>query len=397
MLPAAERPQVWLTPKGERPGGTGTQQDPYVVTQPEEFDARMRAIPDHALIHLGPGVFETYGWGAPDQPGFRVRTGWTVQGAGIDQTTVRLMGCVADQHPGSGIGRIFFSGWGAGVDGVVIQNFTADCNFPGVSRAMGRKGISLAAVSLMGRDLRVEKVKVIQSAGYRSAPGVNPETFAISLSPRDGETDASGYFIEDCEVSNFSGGKITAISILGKGGKNGASGALRRNRVELVGVDGEFAFSAYGAREVVIEQNTTRRAVRAFNWDTPGPGHGILIRSNQFFECVNWALNLGGGSDSIIEHNLIELAGDRAVGVHISAANEIFPGAGKWTIRNNTFRVTRGSPTLAAFFRNVPVPGCVFENNRIEGRVKMDRSAAGFTVWRNNTDNRRREVTPPRR
>ena len=76
-LPAAERPQVWLTPKGERPGGTGTQQDPYVVTRPEEFDARMRAIPDHAVIHLGPGVFETYGWGAPDQPGFRVRSGWT--------------------------------------------------------------------------------------------------------------------------------------------------------------------------------------------------------------------------------------------------------------------------------------------------------------------------------
>lgn len=394
---AAERPAFWLSPKGERPGGSGTQQDPWVVTKPEEFDARMRSIPNQARIHLAPGTFETYGMGAPGQPGFLVKSGWSIEGAGIDQTTVLLVGCVADQQPGSGMGRIFFSGWGAGVEGVVIRNLTADCNYPGVTKKMGRKDISLAAVYLMGRDLRIEKLKAIRTAGLRNLPGGNPETFPIALGPRDDKTDASGYLIEDCEVSQFSGGQLTAIAIVGAGGKNGAEGAIRRNRVLLGGTGGEFAFSAYGARQVVIEQNTTRKATRVFNWDTPAPGRGILIRSNQFHECGSWAFNLGGGRDSVIEHNLIELSGDGALGVQISAANEIFPGAGPWTIRHNTFKTLSGTPTLARFFRNVAVPGCVFEHNKIEGRHKVDPSARDFAVWRNNTDSRRREVTPPRR
>ncbi|MBX3745906.1 MAG: right-handed parallel beta-helix repeat-containing protein [Verrucomicrobiae bacterium] len=385
----------WLQP-GRTPGGSGSQSDPWIVSQPEDFDARLRAIPTNSVITLLPGVFETYGSGAPGQPGFFVKNGWTVQGAGIHRTTVRLVGCILDQHPGSGVGRVFFSGWGPGVERVVLRDLTVDCNERGVRARMKADDLTLSAVFLMGREHRVERIKAINALGRRTLPGGNPECFVIALSPRDDSTDATGYFVEDCEVSSFAGGSVTAIALLGTGGRNGATGALRRNRVVLGGTGGEFGFSAYGAGGFVIEHNVTRQAARAFNWDTAAPGRDLTIRNNQFLQCTGWALTLGGGGDSIVEDNVIELAGPNALGVQISARNEIFPGAGAWIIRNNTFRARSGTPMVVRFFRGVPVPGCQFVGNRIDPRLRHDPSAAKFDTWRANVDLRNRPVQAPR-
>lgn len=392
---AAERPEFWLAPGGEKAAGAGTQADPWNTPKPEDFDRRMREIPANSVIHFAPGTFDTYGWGAPEQQGFLVKDGWTLVGAGRDRTTLRLVGCMADAHPGSGVGRIFFSGWGPAVERVVVKDLTLDCNYPGVAERMKRPDLTLSAIVLMGREFRIERVRAIRASGKRTLPGANPESFIIGLSPRDDSTDATGYYVEDCEVSDFAGGQCSAIDLLGKGGKAGATGAFRRNRILLGGTGGEFAFGAHGTREFVIEQNTTRRAARVFNWDTAAPGKNLLIRSNEFLECTGWAFNLGGGGDSIIENNLIELATPIAVGVQISAANELFPGARPWTIRNNTFRGKGAAATVARFYKDVPVPGCVFEGNRIGTRLKMDPSARGFSVWKRNTNERNRAVNAP--
>lgn len=393
--PGSDPASFWLK-SGRSSGGAGSQSDPWIVSQPEEFDARLRAIPTNAVIHLLPGTFETYGGGAPGQPGFFVKSGWTLQGAGIDRTTVRLVGCILDQHPGSGVGRVFFSGWGPGVERVVIRDLTVDCNERGVRARMKADDLTLSAVFLLGREHRVERIKAINAIGRRTLPGGNPECFVIALSPRDESTDATGYFAEDCEVSAFAGGSVTAIALLGTGGRNGATGAFRRNRVFLNGTGGEFGFSAYGAGGFVIEHNVTRRAARAFNWDTAAPGRDLTIRHNQFLQTTGWALTLGGGGDSIVEDNLIELAGPNALGVQISARNEIFPGAGAWVIRNNTFRARSGTPMVVRFYRGQPVPGCQFVGNRIDPRLRHDPSAAKFDSWRANVDLRNRPVQAPK-
>lgn len=393
--PAAGAAEFWLAPGGESASGTGTAADPWKTPKPEDFDRRLREIPANSTIHFAGGVFETHGWGSPGQQGFLVKDGWTLVGAGREQTTLRLVGCMADAPTNSGVGRVLFSGWGPAVERVAVRDLTIDCNYPGVAERMKRTELTLSAIVLMGREFRIERVRAIRAAGKRNVPGVNPESFIIGLSPRDDSTDATGFFVEDCEVSQFAGGQCSAIDLLGTGGKNGATGAFRRNRVLLGGTGGEFAFGAHGTREFVIEQNTTRGAARVFNWDTAAPGKNLLIRSNEFLACTGWAFNLGGGGDSVIERNLIELATPSAVGVQISAANQLFPGARAWTIRQNTFRTSGPAATVARFYQDVPVPGCVFEGNRIDRRLKLDRSAKGFSVWRKNTDDRNRTMRTP--
>ncbi len=392
--PAAQK--YWLSPGPGQPGGSGTERDPWITPTAAEFDARMRFIPPESEIRLAEGTFETHGWGAPGQQGFLVKSGWTVQGAGMRKTTVRLVGCVADQQADSGIGRMFFTGWGPAAERVVFRDFTADCNHAGVARAMKRKAITVEAINLMGREFRVERVRALNALGRRGATGVNPEAFIIAVAPRDDTTDATGYWVEDCVVEQFGGGECTGISLLGKGGREGASGAFRRNRIVMNGGPGEFGLSGYGTREFVMEHNQTRGTSRAFNWDTPAPGRNLIIRSNEFLQCTGWAFTLGGGGDSIIEHNLIELSSPNAVGIQISAANRVFPGARPWTIRSNRFRARASGAVVARFYEGKSVPGCVFENNRLQGRLRMEPSAAGFTVWKNNRDTANRVVSAAR-
>lgn len=393
-LRAADAAEFWLKPKGDKSGGSGTKADPWVVLSAEEFDAKMRQIPAGARIHLQPGVFETLGWGSAEGKGFAVKSGWHIIGAGTDRTVIRLLDCVKDATPSSGVGRVLFSGWASAVENVVIQDLTADCNYDGIRKRLKRDELSLEGVRLFGREFKVQRVKVINAVGKRNLPNATPESFIIALSPKDETTDATGYYVEDSEVSSFHGGQCTAISILGTGGKAGATGAFRRNRVLLQGGPGEFAFSGYGARDLLIEGNTTVRATRVFNWDTAAPGGGILIRSNQFLKCPGWAFTLGGGSNSVIENNLIELLDSRAVGIQISAKNRLFPGAGPWTIRNNVFKAVSGSPIAFRFFNVEPVPGCVFEGNILDRRLKIDPSARGLKSFKGNVNDRGRGVPP---
>ncbi len=393
MLAAGE---FWLEP-GRQRGGSGTREDPWRVDSAETFDERMRGIPANSIIHLGKGTFETYGSGAPDQKGFLVKSGWQVIGAGQKQTTIRLLGCTPDTQAGSGIGRMFFSGWGAGVENVVFRDFTADCNADGVRKRMRRDNITLEAINLFGRQITIQRIRAINAIGRRANPNANPEAFVIAVSPRDDNTEADGYLIEDCEVSRFAGGNCTGICLLGGGGRgggrNGARGVIRNNRVLLNGGGGEFAFSAYGTADFRIENNESRLAARAFNWDSDRPGSGLVIVSNRFLRCTSFAINLGGGGDSIIERNIIELEKPTAVAFQISAKNERYPGARSWIIRDNVIRTRARGGIAVRFFRGEPVPGCVFENNQLDPALTVDPSARAFQTWRGNSTTRGRPVS----
>jgi hypothetical protein len=68
------------------------------------FDEVMREIPPNTRIHLGPGVFQTRGFGTDavgttDERGFQVKSGWKIVGSGMDVTTLQLVGAdIADYH-----------------------------------------------------------------------------------------------------------------------------------------------------------------------------------------------------------------------------------------------------------------------------------------------------------
>ena len=381
--PASRAAEVWLTPERGRAEATGTRQNPYPVPTAEAFDQRLRELPAGTVIHLLPGTYETKG-GTTDAGGFQVRSGWQIRGAGMDRTTVRLTGFVRDQGGATGVGRVFFNGWGPGVSNVVIADLTVDANGEGIVRAAGTPRMTTEAVRLQGRDLLLERVRAVGAVGRRNAPGVNPESFILQIGPHSPADRTASFRILGCEVRDFAGGNCTAISLFGPDRADTLSGGLvRSNRITLGGTGGEFGFAAYGDG-VIVEFNQVTGASRAFNWDTPKNGRRTIIRTNQFLRCTGYALCLGGGADGLVEGNLIELAGNGALGVLLSARNDTFPGASGWVIRGNTFRAASGRPGVAAFHRNAVAPGSVFENNVLEPALELRARPQDFARWRGN-------------
>src|SRR5258705_12536908 len=77
--------------------GTRTVQKPIAY----RFDDRMKEMLPNTTIHIGPGTFETRGiWeGPPLTPGWRIKTGQRILGAGMGLTTVKLVGCLVPNFP----------------------------------------------------------------------------------------------------------------------------------------------------------------------------------------------------------------------------------------------------------------------------------------------------------
>jgi hypothetical protein len=73
--------------------GSGTQDDPYDGSNDSKFDAVMDSLPQNALIHVGPGTFETKGGSGNGHPffGFQPKPGWRIVGSGMFQTTLKLV------------------------------------------------------------------------------------------------------------------------------------------------------------------------------------------------------------------------------------------------------------------------------------------------------------------
>lgn len=392
----AAESEIWFSPRAGRVPGDGSRQRPFEAGGPA-FDERLRALPPGSTVRLLPGTYETRGFqnGGPD--GILVKSGWTLTGAGVDRTTLRLIATLDDRTNNSGRNYVLFSGWGPTVSNVTISDLTIDCNYRGVSRASGLTNLSLHGIGLYGRDLVVRQVKVVNAAGYRSLPGVNPESFPIHLGIRGLEEPGGNLRIENCEVSSFAGGAATGIATLGEGGRDGIQGVIRGNRVVMNHGPAQFGYSGYGSNGLIVEQNWCSGAVRGFNWDTGGHGRNLIIRSNQFLNCRSYGVLIGGSRDGLLEGNTIEMDGTHGAAVVLSAPNQLFAGASGWVVRGNTLRrrTSRPGELLSVHFWNeVPPPGITFENNRIDPSLGLRVPTRGFARWNANVDLRNREYRP---
>ena len=397
LFSAEEAPgEFWFAKRTDGQPGTGTLQDPYNARNSETFDGWMRKIPERSVIHLLPGEYETMGFSRGNVPGFVVKNGWRIKGAGTGNTTLKLVAVATDRTVSSGWNAVLFSGWGKPVSHVSIEDLTVDCNYQGISKVSGLTNLSTQAVFLLGDNLRVERVKAIRAAGLRYDQGgkLNPETFVITVGPHGDTEQPWGYRIHDCEVSEFAGGFCTAIAIAGAGSRGGATGVISGNRVRL-SEPGQFAYSGYASSGILIENNVAIGAHRGLNWDT-GQGRNLVVRGNFFLEQPAIGAMLGGAEDSVFENNIIELTGSNSVGIKMSAKNSVFPGASGWIIRNNVIRnLSKGKNFAVQFVNEVPPPGSVFEYNRVDPSLKFGDLGKGFESWSNNTDLEGRALRKP--
>src|SRR5437773_9188389 len=86
--------EFWIAVRTDSQAGRGTFSDPYNGNAYPQFDALMRSFGTNVTLHLFPGTYETLGWSNGDtRPniGWRPKTGWRILGAGIDNTTIKLV------------------------------------------------------------------------------------------------------------------------------------------------------------------------------------------------------------------------------------------------------------------------------------------------------------------
>src|SRR5687767_13670140 len=90
LLLEPDMAEVYLVNTGTGGNGSGTITDPRQVPTAAAFDLYLPTIPANTTIHLGPGTFETNGYG--NDAGWEPKAGWRIIGAGTDVTTLRLTG-----------------------------------------------------------------------------------------------------------------------------------------------------------------------------------------------------------------------------------------------------------------------------------------------------------------
>lgn len=206
--------EVWIAVRADGAEGSGTAAYPYDGSTPEKFDARLSAIAANAIIHLGAGTFRTHcfatdaGW----QLG-NLKPGWTVQGAGMYDTTIQAVGSVAGIHYNV---HVLQSPYSKSTDGVVLRDFTVDCNWAelGPTADMGPAGekqIAVDAVLLYGSNNLIERCRHINTFG---ASTTNNEEFGFMIAAPF-STDVTGNAIRSCRAESPAGGYGSAFNISG--------------------------------------------------------------------------------------------------------------------------------------------------------------------------------------
>lgn len=195
---AGEPPnEVWITATGGNGPGAGTAADPFDGSSAQKFDALFQwfqGSPD-LTIHLGSGTFES---NVTASVLWTVATGWVVEGAGMYETTCKMVGNLKGRHWDH---EFFKSPFERSTDRVTIRNLTVDCNWPELSTTadMGAKAEkygAIYAIDLRGSDILIENVRHINSRG--SVANGN-EAFGIRLSAPSGE-DVTGNVIQNCRA-----------------------------------------------------------------------------------------------------------------------------------------------------------------------------------------------------
>lgn len=344
-------PEVWIAVRMDGAGGSGTSDDPYDGSTPEKFDALLSAIPVNAIIHLGMGTFRTHffatdaGW----QYG-NLKAGWTVQGAGMYDTTIKAVGSVAGIHNNV---HVLQSPYYASTDGVVLRDFTVDCNWAelGPTADMGPSGekqIAVDAVLLYGSNNLIERCRHINTFG---ASTTNNEEFGFMLAAPS-SSDASGDTIRSCRAESPAGGYGSAFNISG-----------------WIGSPSRFVTNSQITDCVAVGVNN------GLSWGQPGFTTGAVgfanaknceVSGNLVTDCVGIFYCDTGSLENILIKNNTLVRGWFGVGLVADGPNESWTKTNVQILDNNLNiqnRATGGSWAIAIY--GATSSGLVIERNSI--------------------------------
>jgi hypothetical protein len=308
------KPEVWIAVRTDSVAGSGTSGDPYDGSTPEKFDALFCEIPDNAIIHLGAGTFRTHAFASNSGCSYEnLKTGWTLQGAGMYDTTIQACGSVAGIHYNV---HVLQSPYNKSTDGVVLRDFTVDCNWAELEQTAdmgprGEKQIAVDAVLLYGSNNLIERCRHINTFG---ASTTNNEEFGFMIAAPC-SNDVTGNIIRSCRAESPAGGYGSAFNMCGWTGSPSRfvtnsqitdCVAVGNNNGLSWGQPG-FTTGAAGfanAKDCEVSHNLFMDCVGVFYCDTGSLGN-IQIKNNTLVR--GWfgvALVADGPNESCIKTNV---------------------------------------------------------------------------------------------
>jgi hypothetical protein len=328
----------------------GTLANPLDGSTEAKFDENMKNLPENSVIHILAGTYETWGSYA-----WSMQTGQKILGSGRDNTILQLpLG--TPQHS---VGTSVIYSQGIVTNGE-IADLTLDCNWQG-------QGYTYGGISIDGTGNIVSRVRVIH-CGFTA--GVSSEAFGIGLDNNNLPT-SQGNIIEDCEVSEFSGGPgITAIVMCGTP-TNYMTGIIRNNVVILPAsssVDG-FGINGSWVSDMLVEGNYIYGALNGIYSDTGGWTDSRIL-NNTLRNCFNGVAifpQTATLKNLTAAFNKIDLV---ATNNYMGAAFD-FSGAA-WTnifLFGNTVDFYNAGSSPSILVAADGVTGLVFENNFVDPQL----------------------------
>jgi hypothetical protein len=329
---------VWFALRTDGRPGDGTLTEPFNGAN-YGLDAKLGEFSSQRItnlnVHILPGIYDTRGSAA-----WTPRSGWKIHGAGMDVTTLRLIGdatvraIIATFH------------WDTQFN-IEISDLTLDCNYSKTNQVIYANAINMA-----GGNHAIRRVKAIHAYGVFPAF----ENFVIGISSGwTGEAgiNSRGNVIEQCEVSGFRGTYCTAIGLGGLpvSSNRFISGIVRENKVyDLTNASGPRSLIAYGGggvRSAVFQNNYAHGCVMGVNFDS-GDTSDITIQGNQFLACSYSGISFFGQvlENIAIEDNLIEINPNTpswAIGIEDSRGSSKVRNI---SIRDNRIRASNGRAGL---------------------------------------------------
>ena len=218
----------------------------------EQFDAIMRAMPEDTRVNLGPGLYDTKGMSF-SVISWQPKSGQTIVGAGMAQTTLRLVG-VAVAETGYLAVCVHYYNF---LHDFTISDLTIDCNVEGQLTDY----VTCGAVVASGRHNRIRRVRAINWAS-RTASYVENFVFITGAThPSLTQVGKEGVdcVVEDCIAERPSPNprNNTSVIVLA-GGEEPTDGYTSYHRgcaIRNCVVDGRIIYGS--SMRIAIESITT--------------------------------------------------------------------------------------------------------------------------------------------
>lgn len=257
--------EVWIAKRTDGIDGDGAKANPRKATSASELDGILSAQPLGAVVHLGPGVYDTTVG----------RTKGRLLGEGVGITTIRLTSATAGYN----------SGVLADTDPheyIEVGNLTVDCNFAGISQSAPHV---ICGVLATAKRVYLHDIEVINMG---SSSG---EAFAIIASGLDADSvgviercivRSSSTFSNDASYIGNSGPGTTFISECSIDGTLPTGGYYPN----------KYGYVAAGSGRTIISDCVAKNVGVAVHCDTSS-GSQMIVDDCTFSAVRYRALNIG--------------------------------------------------------------------------------------------------------